>query len=125
MLLAQFYYYLYGKNEIFLTDIHRWNFTRETTSKNFTFESITLYNHRTIFNFTMHLYKYFLLFVAVFFFNINYSIAETTSDAIANGEESKYPKNPTFVTTQTKIKNKDTCCKSIQDENDVLKKENT
>ena len=28
MLLAQFYYYLYRKNEIFLTDIHRWNFTR-------------------------------------------------------------------------------------------------
>jgi hypothetical protein len=27
-MLAQFYYYLYGKNEIFLTDLHRWNFTR-------------------------------------------------------------------------------------------------
>jgi len=29
VLLAQFYYYLYGKNEIYLTDIHRWNFTRD------------------------------------------------------------------------------------------------
>ena len=67
----------------------------------------------------MHLCKIFLLFTTLFL-NINFSIAETTSDAIAKSKESKYPKIPTFVTTQTKIKNKDTCCKSMRDQNDVL-----
>ena len=33
MLLAQFYYYLYRKNEIFLTDIHRWNFSPENKTQ--------------------------------------------------------------------------------------------
>jgi hypothetical protein len=67
----------------------------------------------------MHLCKYLLLFTTLFF-SFNYSIAETTSDAIAKSKESKYSKIPTFVTTQTKIKNRDTYCKSVQDKNDVL-----